>query len=248
MQRLHFPMLYSGRIFRRAPPEFGFAAGFGLPPENVTPKIFAGSGHRGINPLPAASGKRDGLSLRETSSKFGAAVLEQLDAAHNLARWLMRNEQDAQDVVQEACMKALRSFDTFRGGDFRAWFLTIVRHVSFSALRRNKVYSAHGGGQSLEAGEEIAADGQVYDPQVIALRAGDAELVRRAIDALPESLREVLVLREMEQLSYKEIGKIAGVPIGTVMSRLARGRMQLQTLLVQMDQPPPRTPAREGAQ
>jgi RNA polymerase sigma-70 factor (ECF subfamily) len=186
------------------------------------------------------------LSSQETSSKFESAVLEQLDAAHNLARWLMRNEQDAQDVVQEACMKALRSFDGFRGGDFRAWFLTIVRNVSFSAMRRNRGSSAHGTRQSLEVGEEIAADGQVYDPQLIAARAGDAELVRRAIDALPEALREVVVLREMEQLSYKEIGKIAGVPIGTVMSRLARGRMQLQALLVEMDQSLPRTSDREG--
>jgi len=163
--------------------------------------------------------------------------MEHLDAAHNLARWLMRNDQDAQDVVQESCMNALRAFDSFRGGDFRAWFLAIVRNTSFTWLRRRKNSSGSVSAQSLEAGAEIAADCEVYDPQAIAIRAADADLVRRAIAALPETLRETLVLREMEGLSYKEIGKIAGVPIGTVMSRLARGRMQLQALLVEMDQP-----------
>jgi len=177
------------------------------------------------------------LSLRAETSKFESEVLEHLDAAHNLARWLMKNDQDAQDVVQESCMNALRAFDSFRGGDFRAWFLAIVRNTSFTSLRRRKSSSGPASEQSLEVGAEIAADREVYDPQAIAIRAADAELVRRAIAALPQILRETLVLREMEGLSYKEIGKIAGVPIGTVMSRLARGRMQLQELIVEMDQP-----------
>ena len=186
------------------------------------------------------------MSERAATSKFESAVLEHLDAAHNLARWLMRNDQDAQDVVQESCMKALRAFDSFRGGDFRAWLLAIVRNTSFTWLRRNKDSQDLSAEQSLDAGAEIAADCEVYDPQTIAMRAADADWVRRAIDALPVVLREAVVLREMEGLSYKEIGKIAGVPIGTVMSRLARGRMQLQALLVEMDQSQPRTSAREG--
>jgi RNA polymerase sigma-70 factor (ECF subfamily) len=179
------------------------------------------------------------LSLHAATSKFESAVLEQLDAAHNLARWLMRNDEDAQDVVQESCMKALRSFDSYRGGDFRAWFLTIVRNTSFTWLRKNRNVQALADEQSLEVGAEIAADCEVYDPQMIAMRAGDADLVRRAIDALPDGLREAVVLREMEGLSYKEIGKITGVPIGTVMSRLSRGRMQLQAALMEMDEPHP---------
>jgi RNA polymerase sigma-70 factor (ECF subfamily) len=145
----------------------------------------------------------------------------------------MRNDQDAQDVVQESCMKAFRAFDSLRGGDFRAWFLAIVRNTSFTWMRRNKSSQGIGDEQSLETGAEIAADCEVFDPQAIAMRAADAEVVRRAIDALPVVLREAVVLREMEGLSYKEIGKIAGVPIGTVMSRLARGRMQLQGLLME---------------
>jgi RNA polymerase sigma-70 factor (ECF subfamily) len=156
-----------------------------------------------------------------------------LDAANNLARWLVGNEADAQDVVQESCMKALRAFDTFRGGDFRAWLLTIVRNTCFTSLRQRKRLAVSA--EDLETGEEMAADCQVYDPQAIAMRAADAELVRRAIAALPESLRETLVLREMEGLSYKQIAKVAGVPVGTVMSRLARGRMQLQALLIEMN-------------
>jgi RNA polymerase sigma factor (sigma-70 family) len=186
------------------------------------------------------------LSLHAAASKFESAVMEHLDAAHNLARWLMRNDQDAQDVVQESCMNALRAFDSFRGADFRAWFLTIVRNTSFTWLRRRKSSSGPASQQSLEAGAEIAADCEVYDPQAIAIRAADTDLVRRAIAALPEILREALVLREMEGLSYKEIGKIAGVPIGTVMSRLARGRMQLQAILVEMDQPDPGKSVQEG--
>jgi RNA polymerase sigma-70 factor (ECF subfamily) len=163
--------------------------------------------------------------------------MEHLDAAHNLARWLMKNDQDAQDVVQESCMNALRAFDSFRGADFRAWFLTIVRNTSFTWLRRRRNSSGPAYDRSLEVGAEVAADCDVYDPQAIAVRAANVDLVRRAIAQLPEILREALVLREMEGLSYKEIGKIAGVPIGTVMSRLARGRMQLQSMLVEMDQP-----------
>jgi RNA polymerase sigma-70 factor (ECF subfamily) len=173
--------------------------------------------------------------------------MEHLDAAHNLARWLMRNDQDAQDVVQEACMKALRAFDSFRGGDFRAWFLAIVRNTSFTFLRRKKDAQGPEAEQSLDKSAEIAADSEVYDPQAIAIRAADADWVRQSIDALPEALREVIVLREMEGLSYKEIGKVAGVPIGTVMSRLARGRVQLQTLLMNMHKPESRTSAQEGA-
>jgi RNA polymerase sigma-70 factor (ECF subfamily) len=163
------------------------------------------------------------------------ALLEHLDAAHNLARWLTRNDQDAQDVVQEASMKALRAFDSFRGGDFRAWYLTIVRNTSFTLLRRRKDSPDDPIEHSLETDAEPAAVADEYDPQAIAIRAADALRVRRAIDALPQALRETIVLREMEGMSYKEIGKIVQVPIGTVMSRLARGRVILQRLLVEMD-------------
>ena len=138
------------------------------------------------------------MSLHPATSKFESAVLDQLDAANNLARWLVRNDQDAQDVVQESCMKAFRAFDSFRGGDFRAWFLTIVRNTSFTWLRRNKNSQGQAANQSLEVGAEVAADCEVYDPQAIAVRAANVDLVRRAIDGLPDALRETLILREME--------------------------------------------------
>ena len=170
------------------------------------------------------------LGLQATTSKFESAVLEQLDAGYNLARWLMRNEADAQDVVQEACMKALRSADSFHGQEFRPWFLAIVRNTCFTAISRSK------DSQCMDAGPEIAADVEAYDPQLLAIRSADADWVRRSINQLPVVLREAIVMREMEGLSYKEIGKIAGVPIGTVMSRLARGRSQLKTLLMESDQ------------
>lgn len=171
--------------------------------------------------------------------------MEHLDAGHNLARWLMRNDQDAEDVIQESCMKAMRGFDSFRGGDFRAWFLTIVRNTSFTWLHRDRNSPRSAAELSTEDTAEVAADIQTYDPQEIAIRAADAELVRRAIAALPVALRETVVLREMEGLSYKEIGKITGIPIGTVMSRLARGRKLLQETLMTNDQLPPEA-AREG--
>ena len=171
------------------------------------------------------------MSLRAPPSKFESAVLEHLDAGYNLARWLTRNDQDAQDVVQESCMKALRAADSYRGGDLRIWFLAIVRNTCFTLLSRKK------SPQELDAGGEIAADSEAYDPQAIAVRAADTEAVRRAIDALPHTIRETIILREMEGLSYKEIGKIIGLPIGTVMSRLSRGRTQLQSLLMKVDQP-----------
>ena len=167
--------------------------------------------------------------------------MEHLDAAHNLARWLMRNDQDAEDVVQEAFVKAMRAFDSFRGGDARAWILAIVRNTSFTWLRHKQNAPDELTAAGLEDGAGLAADEQDYDPQTIAIRAADVEVVKRAIAALPIILREALVLREMEGHSYKEIGKITGVPIGTVMSRLARARRQLQEILMTRDQLPPET-------
>jgi len=185
------------------------------------------------------------VGLDATTSKFESAVMQHMDAAYNLARWLTRNDQDAQDIVQESCMRALRAFDSLRGQDFRPWFLAIVRNASFTLLRRRKD-SSSSADESLETTPEVAADSEAFDPQAIAIRAADVDLVRRAIAALPDALRETLILREMEGLGYKEIGKIVGVPIGTVMSRLARGRARLQTLLVEMEKAAPVKPAREG--
>jgi len=160
-------------------------------------------------------------------SDFERQVLPHLDAAYNLARFLMRNDHDAEDVVQEASLRAFRFFDNFRGGNSRAWFLQIVRNAAFTALKKNRpdemnvVFDEElHGGQSAPLDATIALD-----------RAYDRQTVRGAIEQLPPEFREAITLRELEGASYKEIADISGVPIGTVMSRLARARRQLQLIL-----------------
>jgi len=162
-------------------------------------------------------------------SDFERKVLPHLDAAYNLARFLMRNDQDAEDVVQEAALRAFRFFETFRGENGRAWFLSIVRNTSFTVLKRNR-----------PEGTEVVFDEELHGSEVPLMEAGaaldraqDQQTVRAAIEQLPVEFRETITLRELEGLSYKEIADIAGVPIGTIMSRLARARRQLQMILSQ---------------
>ena len=162
-------------------------------------------------------------------SEFERKVLPHLDAAYNLARFLMRNEQDAEDVVQEAALRAFRFFDNFRGENSRAWFLRIVRNTSFTVLKKNRPDE-----MNIAFDEELHG-GQTppMDAGVALDRAQDRQTVRAAIEQLPPEFREAITLRELEEASYKEIADIAGVPIGTVMSRLARARRQLQLILSQ---------------
>ena len=166
------------------------------------------------------------MDRQEAAARFEETILVHLDAAYNLARWITRNEADAHDVVQEACLRALRGFETFRGGDARAWLLTIVRNASLTWVRRKDTAT------ELDL-ETHQAPSEGADPQGIMLRDADVERVRRAIDALPTEIRTVMVLRELEELSYKQIAAISGVPMGTVMSRLSRGRQRLATLLTE---------------
>jgi RNA polymerase sigma-70 factor, ECF subfamily len=158
---------------------------------------------------------------------FERQVLPHLDAAYNLARFLMRNDQDAEDIVQEAASRAFRFFDSFRGENSRAWFLSIVRNTAFTVLKRNRMNE-----------DTVVFDEELHGGQIPALDAGieldraqDRQMVRAAIEQLPAEFREAITLRELEGMSYKEIADIAGVPIGTIMSRLARARRQLQLLL-----------------
>jgi len=150
-----------------------------------------------------------------------------LDAAFSLARFLMRNENDARDVVQEAALRAFRFYESFRGENSRAWFLSIVRNASFTALKRQRADETN-----VEFDEELHSAGRLpVDPGKEIDRELDRQTVRAAIEQLPPEFREVIILRELEECSYKEIADIAGVPIGTVMSRLARARQHLHQIL-----------------
>jgi RNA polymerase sigma-70 factor, ECF subfamily len=156
--------------------------------------------------------------------RFEQIVLPHLDAAYNLARWLTRNDQDAEDVVQEACLRAFKFFGGFYGGDGRAWLLTIVRNTCYTWLRHNRAHE-------LTTPFDEAIHDVEYDalnPETLLLHHADQLLLRQALEALPVEAREVIILRELEGLSYKEIGVIADIPLGTVMSRLARARKRLQ--------------------
>jgi len=158
---------------------------------------------------------------------FEALMLPHLDAAHNLAKWLLRNEEDACDVVQEAYLRAFKSFSGFRGSNGRAWLLTIVRNTSYTLLKKNR-----GADLTTTFDEEIHASGdESLSPATILEHSEDAELIRQALDELPVEFREILTLRHQEDLSYKEIADIAQIPPGTVMSRLARARAKLKECL-----------------
>jgi RNA polymerase sigma-70 factor (ECF subfamily) len=161
--------------------------------------------------------------------RFEQTVLPHLDAAYNLARWLTRNDQDAQDVTQEACLRAFRFFDGYQGGNMRAWFLTIVRNTCYTWLHQNRAP----GGSDEVFDEEIHSTDESggASPEIQALAGADKETLRRALEELPEVFREVLVLRELEGMSYKEIADVSSVSLGTVMSRLARARTRLRQAL-----------------
>ena len=160
-------------------------------------------------------------------SRFEEAILPHLDAAYNLARWLMRNEDEAADAVQDACLRALRFIGGFRGGDGRVWLLAIVRNACYSRLKRGARRA-----METEFDDEIhSPETEAANPEDLLERSRDSETLGRALEELPEEFREVVVMRELEGMAYKEIAEVAGVPIGTVMSRLARARKRLQQTL-----------------
>jgi RNA polymerase sigma-70 factor (ECF subfamily) len=158
-------------------------------------------------------------------------ALPHLDAAYNLARWMTRDPSDAADVVQEAMLRALRFFGSFRGGSGKSWLLAIVRNTAIDWMRSNRpMQLSLAPGDDGDPFENIPAEGD--DPEAALIRVGDRQQLDRLIAALPAEFRECLVLREMEELSYKEIAAVTGVPIGTVMSRLSRARLLLQRAVI----------------
>jgi RNA polymerase sigma-70 factor, ECF subfamily len=171
------------------------------------------------------------VTASEKARRFQAIVLPHIDSAFNLARWLARNEQDAEDIVQEAYLRAFRFFDGFHGDDGRPWLLTIVRNTFYTWYQQNKAQK-----EDTEFDEELhsaetenSAATQRIDnnPEALLIQKDARRQLERGLKALSPEFREVLVMRELEELSYKEIAGIVGIPIGTVMSRLARGRKQL---------------------
>ena len=176
----------------------------------------------------------------ENRKRFEALAMPHLDAAYNLARWLTRNEHDAQDVVQDALMRALRYIGSFRGDSARPWLLQIVRHTCYSWLRENRPAEQVLLDDSDDALSELAAPA-ADEPPALAIRKADRQQINEAIAALPVAYREVLVLRELEELSYGDIARIAGIPLGTVMSRLARARALMRAALAPDARPVLRT-------
>jgi len=163
-------------------------------------------------------------------ARFEAVVLPHLDAAYTLARYLTRNAHDAEDVVQDACLRALKYFDGFRGEEgtsARAWLLAIVRHTAYTRRRRHRADALATEFDETQHSQAVADD----HPEGELVRSAAKETLARALDRLAPEFREVIVLRELEGLSYKEISEVAGVPAGTVMSRLSRARTRLQEAL-----------------
>jgi RNA polymerase sigma-70 factor (ECF subfamily) len=180
-------------------------------------------------PFMSACVERDSLDVLDSQdrARFEQLVLPHLDAAFNLSRWLMRGRADAEDVAQEAMMRALRFFRGFHGGDARAWLLQIVRNTCYTWLEKNRSVDL-----TTEFDEELHQQPSVT-PEALAIAGDNRERLTHALEELPVRFREVLILRELEGCSYKEIAAITSVPIGTVMSALARARQRLQRVLIQ---------------
>jgi RNA polymerase sigma-70 factor (ECF subfamily) len=181
----------------------------------------------------ASSGPQgDGLGL-DDQARFSSVVMPHLGAAYSLAQWLTGNRADAEDVVQEACLRAFKAISGFAGGNARAWILTIVRHTAYSWLGNNRQMPlvAVDDLEAVEFAHADPGDSNAETPETTVIALSDAEQLRVAIAALPAPYRETLVLRDIEGLDYREIAKVTEAPIGTVMSRLARARHRLITAI-----------------
>jgi len=167
------------------------------------------------------------LQKQNKLASFEEAVLPHLDAAYNLAHWLTRNDADAEDVVQESYLRAFKFFGGFRGEDGRPWVLAIVRNTCYTWMQRNRSPELR-----VPVDDELhEIESKDLNPEALLVQRADTVMVRQALEELPVEFREVLVLRELEEMSYRDIASITDLPLGTVMSRLARGRKRLQLAL-----------------
>ena len=165
--------------------------------------------------------------MEKPLQNFEEVALPHLRAAYNLARWLTRDETDAEDVVQEAYLRAFKHFGSFHGGDGRPWVLAIVRNTCYTWMQHNRSPEL-----TIPLDDELhEIESKDLNPEALLMQSADTEMVRQALEDLPVEFREVMVLRELEGLSYKQIADVAEIPVGTVMSRLARGRKRLQQSL-----------------
>ena len=171
------------------------------------------------------------MPTRSQVTKFERMILPHVEAAYNLARWLTRNDHDAEDVMQEAFLRAFKFFEGFQGMNGRVWLLKIVRNTGYSWLSRNRAQQ----GLPLEE-NTLVSEEKGLNPEEKLIQNANGEILRKALEALPSEFREVVVLSDLEGLHYKEISEVAGISLGTVMSRLARGREKLrQTLAKRID-------------
>lgn len=183
----------------------------------------------GLPDSPSVLTKEALLSGLNSSRDFEQDVLPHLNSVYNLARQLARNEHDAEDIAQEAYLRAFRFYDRFRGGNARPWLMKIVRNVFYDSLRQSPA------GQPIDLDQDFAgAGGSFGNPEDTLIESTSAAVVRKALETLPTYCREVLVLRELEGMSYKEISSIIAVPAGTVMSRLSRARGRLRQALTDL--------------
>jgi RNA polymerase sigma factor (sigma-70 family) len=192
------------------------------------PTAFGGT----ISSPPQQNAALNRLNSNNSHARFRNVVLPHLDDAYGLARWLTGNGVDADDVVQEACLRAFRGIGNFSDGNARAWVLTIVRHTAYGWLRTNRPTTV----ELVDELESIkgaqSSELNVETPEMSLIAKADAKVLDAAIAALPTPFRETLVLRDIQGLAYREIAQVTGVPAGTVMSRLARARRVLMTILV----------------
>ena len=177
------------------------------------------------------------MTEQTKNQRFKDMLLPHLPAAYNLARWLSRNDQDAEDIVQEAYLRAFKFFDSFRGEHGRAWLLGIVRNTYYTRLQKNRGQKSDTSfDEEFHSLESQDVGMPPSNPESILSRHQDFKQLNRAMERLPVEFREAVVLKDLEQMSYKEISEVTAVPLGTVMSRLARGRKLLRVYLAQMQQ------------
>jgi RNA polymerase sigma-70 factor, ECF subfamily len=203
------------------------AASAGGPPLSSDGKASSSRPAQVVSAIQRPDGDRDQMTGSERNARFASVVLPHLADAYALARWLTGNSADAEDVVQDACLHAFRGIGNFSGGNARAWVLTIVRHTAYTWLGKNRpaalvlVEDVEGVGRA-QSGEP-----DVETPETALIAKADAGLLEAGIAALPAPFRETLVLRDLQGLAYREIAGVTEVPVGTVMSRLARARQRL---------------------